>query len=128
MKQQRLSPTEDAGTGRFDERLRHLPLSRSGDRAPRFKIAVSVSLQVDHATLNCRSINLSRTGILLELSASAMSSRLQASKVVNLTISPDGYYIRSALTISGTVIRVDSAGLGKPTLIAIQFIPQTPKD
>ena len=92
----------------FDERFRHLPLSRSGDRAPRAKVRTPVIVKDAREREICRgqTVNLSRTGMLLEVAGKTV---LKSKQIVQLTITPDGVYLFEVVQISAAIVRIVNA-------------------
>lgn len=90
--------------------LANLPISRSGDRAPRFAIQTAAVL-VRQGQRRCEglAVNISRSGVLVRLSA-LDGARLAIGDEVELTIAPDRRLLTEPLTCRAKLTRIVAAG------------------
>jgi hypothetical protein len=110
----------------YIERLRNLPLSRAGDRAPRFpcSIAVEASPSAGRMGIACRAVNISRSGILLEVVESGWPGWGLGSQLV-LKLAVDGQYVLETLTIRSEVARVVNGPDGTVKQVALKFLAES---
>lgn len=98
--------SEDRKKDVFDK-LHRLPLSRSGDRAPRVPLKVRVSLELPELIhhLEVPSINISRSGILLAVQPSD-AKKMTSGMIVNITIDLSLEYFSEQISTPATVVRL----------------------
>lgn len=100
---------------RLFDKLARLPLSRSGDRAPRFPFKARVEvcrLNANHGS-HFMGVNISRTGILVHCE-SELLERWPAGSIVTIVVEPDNRYFVEPVRCKAEIKRAfkdDALGL-----------------
>lgn len=105
-------------------KLKKLAISRSGDRAPRYDMNVRVIVESEdrYLKLECRSVNLSRSGILVVYQGHFWPNWVMGTTVF-IEIDPDNHYFSEKIVTSAQVVRImiDNEKNRNSVIFALQF-------
>src|SRR5437868_14928799 len=88
-------------------KLKSLSISRSGDRAPRYDVNVRVVVESEDHTvrLECRSVNISRTGMLIDYTGYFWPNWMLGNHI-QIAIDPDSRFFHEIIRSRAKITRV----------------------
>jgi len=103
-------------------KLKNLSISRSGDRAPRYNVETGVTAETidKNVRIECFSINISRSGILLVYQGHFWP-KWQEGDEINVAVDADGRYVKEKFSCKGKIIRIEQTKEASDGELSVRF-------